>query len=93
MIFETLNVDWNKMVQSFGKRSDHNGGKREHILYLMRNSKGEVIRVGQCNNLNDRMHNYKNKPQSRAKVAGRSGADRFIRDKTTAVWRLRLLVD
>ena len=58
MVFTQLIINWNKMTQSFGKAA-RNGGKKEHILYMCRNSKGEVIRVGQCNNLNDRMNNYK----------------------------------
>ena len=58
MVFTQLIINWNKMTQSFGKAA-RNGGKKEHILYMCRNSKGEVIRVGQCNNLNDRFNVYK----------------------------------
>jgi len=55
-----INVNWNKMTESFGKRTHHRGGTRGHNLYMMKNNKGEVIRIGACTNLNDRMHMYKN---------------------------------
>jgi excinuclease UvrABC nuclease subunit len=57
-----INVNWNKMTESFGK-AGHRGGIKGHILYMMKNNKGKVIRTGACTNLNDRMHMYKNHPQ------------------------------
>ena len=77
MVFTQLIVDWNNIQQSFGKRS-HRGGKKEHILYMCRNSKGEVIRVGQCNNLADRFNVYKTW----------YGSDPRIMEETTMVERM-----
>jgi excinuclease UvrABC nuclease subunit len=54
-----INVNWNKMTESFGKRP-YRGGTRGHNLYMMKNNKGEVIRIGACTNLNSRMSTYKN---------------------------------
>jgi excinuclease UvrABC nuclease subunit len=71
---KNINVNWNKMTESFGKVS-HRGGTRGHILYMMKNNKGEVIRTGACTNLNDRMYVYKNHHQE----------DPRIRKETTTV--------
>ena len=52
---QTIKVIKDRMTQSFGQRKT-----RDHILYLCKNWKGEVIRVGATQNLNSRFNQYKN---------------------------------
>ena len=51
---QTIKVIKDEMTQSFGPRK-----WREHVLYLCKNSDGEVIRVGATQNLNSRFNQYK----------------------------------
>jgi excinuclease UvrABC nuclease subunit len=65
---KNINVNWNKMTESFGKRPPR-GGTKDHILYRMKNKDSKVIRIGACTNLNDRMNLYKNDHRYRS-IAG-----------------------
>ena len=77
----TIDVNWNKMTESFGVAL-RNGGTKDHILYRMKNKDGKVIRVGACNNLNNRMNAYKTCHSYRS-IAGSKTYPRIWKETVT----------